>query len=130
MVRLLLDTHTFVWRANGDAKLSSAVGELLNDPANEKLVSAASVWEIAIKNVLGRQTDLVLPDTPTNIAIKIGFVELPVKFEHAEQAALLPLIHADPFDRMLIAQAKVENLTLVTVDPEILRYDVAAIYAS
>lgn len=72
----------------------------------------------------------MLPDTPTNLAIRVGFAELPVKFAHTAQAALLPPIHANPSDRMLIAQAKVANLALATVDPEILRYDVALIYAS
>ena len=130
MARLLLDTHTFAWTANNGPRIHPNIKALIADPANEVFISAASAWEIAIKNVLGRQTDLVLPDTPARLTAAFNFTELPVTFEHAEQAALLPLIHADPFDRMLVAQAKVENLTLVTVDPEILRYDVAAIYAS
>lgn len=130
MARLLLDTHTFVWTANNSPRVHSSIKALIVDPANEVFISAASAWEIAIKNALGRQTDLVLPDAPSSLIAAFNFTELPVKFEHAEQAALLPLIHADPFDRMLVAQAKVENLTLVTVDPEILRYDVAAICAS
>ena len=130
MALLLLDTHTFVWRAVSSRRLRPAIRTLIDDPANTVFISAATVWEIAIKNALGRQTDLKLPDTATNIAAGLGFAELAVKFEHAELAALLPPIHHDPFDRMLVAQAQVENLTLVTADPAILRYNVAALDAA
>ena len=106
MERLLLDTHTFIWKANDSARLSHNVKAVIDDPANEKFVSAASAWEIAIKNALGRQTDLRLPDTPANMATNLGFNQLPVTFAHAEQAATLPMHHHDPFDRLLVAQAQ------------------------
>ena len=130
MAVLLLDTHIFVWTVNGDPRLRLTIRTLIGDPANQVFVSAATVWEIAIKNTLGRQTDLSLQDTAANIADALGFTELPVKFAHAEQAALLPPIHNDPFDRMLVAQAMVENLTLVTADSAILRYNVTMLDAS
>lgn len=130
MGRLLLDTHIFVWTVNGDPRLKPAIRTLIDDPDNQVFVSAATVWEIAIKNTLGRQADLRLPDTAANIANSLGFAELPVKFAHAEQAALLPPIHNDPFDRMLVAQAIAESLTLVTADSAILRYNVATLDAS
>ena len=130
MAHLLLDTHIFVWTANGNPRLRPGIRTLIGDPANSVFISAASVWEIAIKNALGRQSDLNLPDTATNIAAILEFAELPVSFEHAELAALLPPLHHDPFDRMLIAQAQVENLTLITADPAILRYNVTTLDAS
>ena len=130
MAHLLLDTHIFVWMADGTPRLRPAIRTLIDDPASTVFISAATVWEIAIKNALGRQSDLNLPDTATNIAANLGFAELPVSFEHAELAALLPPLHHDPFDRMLIAQAQVENLTLITADPAILRYNVSALDAS
>ena len=130
MALLLLDTHIFVWMAISSRRLRPAIRTLIADPANTVFISAASVWEIAIKNALGRQTDLNLPDTATNIAAGLGFAELLVKFEHAELAALLPPLHHDPFDRMLVAQAQMENLTLVTADPAILRYNVAVLDSS
>ena len=130
MVRLLLDTHIFIWTANDSPRLHPAIRALVAEPANAVFVSAASVWEIAIKSSLGRQTDLALPDTPANMALALGFSELPVNFAHAQRAATLPPLHNDPFDRMLIAQAQVENLTLVTADPAILRYNVTVLDAS
>jgi len=111
-VRLLLDTHAFLWWAFADRKLSRrAVAAIGDEDTNQVLVSAASAWEIAVKHRIGK-----LPDAQA-IAGAIaaeGFSELAVSVQHAERAGRLPGQHRDPFDRMLIAQAISEDLTLVS----------------
>lgn len=118
-MRILLDTHALLWWHDGT--LPSAVVRRVQT-AEDVQVSAASAWEIAIKSALGK---LRLEDRLADIVALYGFVELPVRFEHAALVALLPPHHADPFDRMLVAQATVEGLTLVTKDAAIRRYAVA-----
>ncbi|MYC37154.1 MAG: type II toxin-antitoxin system VapC family toxin [Chloroflexi bacterium] len=118
--RLLLDTHTLLWAIEGGRKLRlSTLGAIFVN--NHVYVSAASYWEIAIKAALGK---LQLANDPLEFIENSGFTELPVYFRHAVLAASLPLHHRDPFDRMLIAQAQAERLTLVTDDSHIARYDV------
>ena len=118
--RLLLDTHTLLWAIEGGLKLRlSTLGAIFVN--NHVYVSAASYWEIAIKAALGK---LQLANDPLEFIENSGFTELPVYFRHAVLAASLPLHHRDPFDRMLIAQAQAERLTLVTDDSHIARYDV------
>lgn len=118
--RLLLDTHVFLlWRAD-DPQLEAAAREAIAH-ADLVAVSAASAWEAAIKARLGR---LRLPEPFATGVTDSGFSELSVRFAHAERAADLPRHHADPFDRMLVAQAQIEGLTLVTHDRSIWRYDV------
>lgn len=118
-MKLLIDTHVFLWWCADDRRLSAAERGSIRDAANEVYLSAASVWEITIKEALGR---LVVPERVSAAALRLGFEALPVTFEHAEATFQLPPLHRDPFDRMLVAQARVESLTLVTRDPSIRSY--------
>ncbi|MBX7236466.1 MAG: type II toxin-antitoxin system VapC family toxin [Caldilineales bacterium] len=128
-MRALLDTHTFLWWNLDDPSLSTAAKDFIGDGQNEILLSAASAWEIAIKYAKGR---LSLPELPERyIANRIthySFQPLPIQLSHALRVASLPLIHHDPFDRLLIAQSQMENLPLLTSDPEIAKYDVDIIW--
>ena len=123
-MRLLVDTHLLLWSAAKSRRLPKEARRLLEDPANEILFSAASLWEIVIKAALRK------PDFKADVArlrpalTEMGFAELAVSGAHAERLAGLPPIHKDPFDRMLVAQAQIEGLTLVTHDSSIWRYDV------
>jgi len=119
-VKLLVDTHVVIWWLADDPTLAEDVKTQL-DHEPEVFLSAATVWEVAIKQAIGK---LIEPaDLPERIRDS-GLRELPITAQHALTAARLPLLHRDPFDRMLIAQARCEDLTLVTRDPQILRYDV------
>jgi PIN domain nuclease of toxin-antitoxin system len=111
-VRLLLDTHVFLWWRTDDRRLGRAARATVS-AAEVVFVSAATAWEAAIKAALGR---LDYPDTIEAGVRESGFDTLPITFAHAEHAARLPRYHTDPFDRMLVAQADVEGLTLVTHD--------------
>ena len=113
MQRLLLDTHTLLWAIEDNPGLNADARSAIVDPLNDVFVSAASVWEIAIKRSLGR---LEAPDNLGEEVRKAGFIELPVTIRHGELAARLPPHHGDPFDRMLVAQAPAEGLVLVTRD--------------
>ena len=117
---LLLDTHVLLWWLSNDIRLSEPIRARI---AEEPLVfvSAASVWEASIKAALGR---LHLPGSLTDAVRKCEFSSLPVTLEHAEESGRLPLHHRDPFDRMLVAQARQEDLTLVSHDQKIRLYDV------
>ena len=126
MQRLLLDTHVLL-RALADAPdLAPAIRDAITDSANEVFVSAASVWEIAIKRALGK---LRAPDGMADLIEESGFIELVVTSFHAEQAGGLPMHHRDPFDRMLVAQAQAEGLSIVTADSRIPLYGVRTIAA-
>lgn len=123
MTRLLVDTHAVLWWLTDDPALSPTAREALADPATEPLVSAASIWEIAIKRSLGK---LAAPDDlPGRIAGE-GFAGLPVSAEHAWHVRTLPPHHDDPFDRLLIAQALVERLPVITTDARFGAYGVDA----
>lgn len=119
---LLLDTHVLLWWLEGDARLGAATTELIAEPHREVMVSAASVWEIAIKQSIGK---LELSIDVVEQLRDQSFGELPVRVVHAVEAGSLPSHHRDPFDRMLVAQARLEDLTIVTADPAIGAYDVA-----
>lgn len=119
-MNLLIDTCTLLWWANND-RLSPAVSQAVADPDNRVWVSAASVWEIGIKQSLGRLT--VRGDL--DAVLEEDFEHLPITFAHARRAAQLPLHHRDPFGRMLIAQAQAQDLTLASRDRRISSYDVA-----
>lgn len=123
--RLLLDTHVFLWWRTNDPQLGTAAREAIAR-ADVVLVSAASAWEAAIKARLGR---LRLPEPFANGVADSGFRELPVRFPHAQRAAELPRHHDDPFDRMLVAQAEIEGLTLVTHDAAIWQYEILILRA-
>jgi PIN domain nuclease of toxin-antitoxin system len=121
-MRLLLDTHLLLWAAGRPEHLPPAARTLLDDPANELLFSAASLWEIAIKRGLGRSDFRVDPRILRRGLLDNGYCELPVTSEHAVSIDALPLIHKDPFDRILVAQAIVEGITLVTSDLALAQY--------
>lgn len=124
-MRLLLDTHAFLWWIADDERLSSRASAIIADGANEVLVSAASAWEVVVKSALGR---IELP-TPvdrffTSQLEANAFVPLPIQMRHALGLSALPDVHRDPFDRILIAQAIAEELTFVTGDRMLRRYPV------
>lgn len=128
-MRYLLDTHTFLWWNMDDAQLSSMAKELIADGNNEIFLSAATAWEIAIKTARGR---LTLPEDPTRYVSNRmnlhGFQALPVQVHHAVQVYKLPQHHADPFDRLLIAQSQIESLPLISADADIRKYGVEVIW--
>ena len=122
---LLLDTHIFLWWRGEPSRLISTVVSRIAT-ADLVFVSVASAWEAAIKRSLGR---LDLPDTMAAGVLASGFQQLLISFSHAERAAALPPHHLDPFDRMLVAQAQAEGLTLVTRDRLLEPYDVEILWA-
>jgi PIN domain nuclease of toxin-antitoxin system len=121
-MKLLLDTHLLLWAAGSPARLSKTARKLISDPDNELIFSAASLWEIAIKHGLGRDDFQVDPRLLRRGLIDNGYTELSITSEHAISVQNLPPIHRDPFDRILIAQAMVEAVTLLTVDPLVAQY--------
>lgn len=123
-MRLLLDTHAFLWWRTNDRRLTPAVRSAIV-AADVVFVSAASAWEAGIKAALGR---LRYPDTIEAGVESSGFEKLSITLAHAERAAKLPRHHSDPFDRMLVAQAEIEGLTLVTKDRALSHYGVAVIW--
>ena len=126
MASYLLDTPVLLWWLMDDPRLGASARQVIARPSNEVWVSAASGWEIAIKRMLGK---LRAPDNLEARVGKGGFAFLPIAFRHAEQAGVLPLIHRDPFDRMLIAQAQAEDLALITADERIKCYAVRTLAA-
>ncbi len=121
-MRFLLDTHALLWALSAPARLPSSTVASIRDPSNAVYVSAASVWEIAIKTALGKLT--AHADEIVRSVVEVGFEELPVTMIHARRVFALPLHHRDPFDRMLVAQALEEGLTIVTRDPSFAAYQV------
>ena len=121
-MKLLLDTQLLLWAAAHPRRLSAAARKLINDPQHELLFSAASLWEITIKNSLGRDDFRVEPRVLRRGLLDNGYVELPITSEHAVSATALPELHRDPFDRLLIAQATCEGITLVTADAIVGQY--------
>lgn len=122
-MKLLLDSHAFLWWLAEDPKLKAEARQAVADPVSVVHVSAATVWELSIKAALGK-----LDLDGANLAEEIeanDFVELPITARHSLAAAALPSHHQDPFDRMLIAQAQIEGLTIVTRDPAFRAYGVA-----
>jgi len=121
-MRVLLDTHVLLWAVLDDPRLSPAQKDAI--AAGELYLSAASVWEIAIKRAIGK---LDVPEEIFSIAVDAGCRPLPISWTHAERAAVLPPHHADPFDRMLIAQARCEGLALASSDARMKAYGVELI---
>jgi len=121
-VKLLLDTQVLLWAAGQPERLTVAARKLLNNPLSELLFSAASLWEIAIKNMLGRDDLRVEPRLLRRGLLDNGYTELPVTSQHAVSIDGLPPLHKDPFDRLLLAQALCEGITLVTGDAQLARY--------
>ena len=122
-MKLLLDTHVFLWWMERNRRLSTRAGALISDPDSEVFVSVVTIWEIAIKAELGQ---LEMPDDlggflRSELTVN-DFASLPIQFEHAIAARDLPRHHRDPFDRLLICQSRVEELTLVSADPVMAAY--------
>jgi PIN domain nuclease of toxin-antitoxin system len=120
-MKLLLDTHVFLWWDSRDVRLPESLHAAIASPRNEVFVSAVTVWEIAIKRASGK---LIFGRAAARSIEEYGFSSIPITIHHAEWAGGLPQLHRDPFDRLLVAQAHLEGLVLVTVDAQILRYQV------
>lgn len=123
-MKLLLDTHILLWALADHPSLSAAHRRAIEGQDAELYISAVSIWEIAIKRALGK---LNAPDDLAEVAQSAGCRPLSISMKHAEAAGALPPHHAEPFDRMLIAQAQCEGLTLVTADRAFQRYDVTCL---
>jgi PIN domain nuclease of toxin-antitoxin system len=121
-VKLLLDTQILLWAAGQPKRLSAVARKLLNDPDNELGFSAASLWELAIKSSLGREDFRVEPRLLRRGLLDNGYVELPVTSQHAVSIDGLPPLYKDPFDRLLVAQALSEGITLLTSDAQLAQY--------
>ena len=119
---VLLDTHLLLWAAAGSNKLPPKAADLIQDETNQLLFSAASLWEVAIKAGLNRPDFKISAGRFRRALFENGYDELPISGRHAAAIANLPDIHKDPFDRILIAQAQVEDLTLCTSDRIVARY--------
>ena len=129
-MRVLLDTHVWLWMWGEPERLRAEARTIVEDPATELNVSAVSAWEIAAKHAAGR---LRLPSSPeawlTDPRHRRDVTELPITFEHAIRASALPNHHRDPFDRMLVAQAQIESLVLLSADRKMAAYEVEAVRA-
>jgi PIN domain nuclease of toxin-antitoxin system len=129
-MRILVDTHCWLWMVGEPDRLSDAARDLLRDTGNELLLSAATAWEIAIKYAIGR---LELPGDPVDVVsewmVRSGVTPLPVLHSHALQVANLPPHHPDPFDRLLVAQAQLAGTPILTADAAFEGYDVEVISA-
>jgi len=121
-MKLLLDTHLLLWVAGKPKKLPKPARTLIDDPDNELFFSAASLWEVAIKNGLGREDFKADARLLRRGLLDNGYSELTITSNHAVAIEELPSIHKDPFDRLLVAQATVEGITLLTVDPLVAKY--------
>lgn len=128
-MRVLIDTHCFLWWIVNDPRLSAKAREIISDGNNEIIFSAASSWEIAIKAQLGK---LPLPTKPSLfIAEQLllnGFVTMPVQVSHSLHVFELPRLHRDPFDRLLVAQCQLEQLPILTADPQIKQYSLTNLW--
>ena len=127
MSRYLLDTHTFLYCLFGVDKLSPGCKDIITDPENDIFVSSVNLWEISIKKSIGK---LQAPEDMVSIVEEKGFLGLPISLEDGQSILDLPLLHKDPFDRMLIAQAKNNKLSIITNDKVIPTYDVKTMSAS
>ena len=121
-MKLLLDTHLLLWAAGQPGLLSLAARQLLEDPRHELTFSSASLWEVAIKDGLGRSDFQVDPRLLRRGLLDNGYAELAITSDHALAVHGLPPLHKDPFDRMLVAQAQVEGMALLTMDPLVAQY--------
>jgi PIN domain nuclease of toxin-antitoxin system len=128
-VRVLLDTHALVWWLLGSRQLGATARRLIGDPDVPVLVSVASIWEIAIKHRSGKwdESGPLLADVDGWMS-QAGFTPLPITLAHALAAGRLESIHKDPFDRMLIAQSRIENLSVVTIDPVFAAHGVPVVW--
>jgi PIN domain nuclease of toxin-antitoxin system len=121
-MRLLVDTHLLLWAAQGIEHLPSDAQTLMSDPENELFFSVASLWEIVIKSGLGREDFKVDPRILRRSLLDNDYHELPILSEHVVAVGSLPTIHKDPFDRLLVAQATVDGILLLTADIQVAKY--------
>lgn len=128
-MKVLLDTHTFLWWITDDNRLSSSAREIITSGDNELFLSAAAGWEIAIKAQLGR---IKLPKEPHSFIaeqLRLNSIQsIPIHMSHALHIYSLPNHHRDPFDRMIVAQAQLEDLAILTMDSQIARYEIKVIW--
>jgi len=117
----LLDTHTLLWAAGQPEQLSLKVREILMNPDNRIYVSMATIWELSIKKTIGK---LSIPESFFTYIFETGYTRLDISEPHLQAYRTLPLLHRDPFDRLLVAQAKSDQLALLSRDDQIRRYDV------
>ena len=130
-MRLLLDTRVWLWMISDEAKLNTDLRATLVDPETQLYLSVAAVWEIAIKHAAGtlRYSGSPSVQVPAHIR-RSGVVPLPISVDHVLASAALPQHHRDPFDRLMIAQARAEEMTLATADERLKQYDVPVLYAA
>ena len=121
-MKLLMDTHLLLWAAQGLEKLPAVAQTLMSEPENELFFSVASLWEVVIKRGLDREDFKVDPRLLRRSLLDNGYLELPILSEHVVAVGSLPNIHKDPFDRLLVAQAMFEGITLLTVDARVAEY--------
>jgi PIN domain nuclease of toxin-antitoxin system len=121
-MRLLLDTHLLVWAMGEPERLPTGCAAMLEDPSNSLLFSVASLWELVIKQALGRPDFNLEPSLLRQALLDGGWQELPIEASHALAVSQLPPLHRDPFDRLLLAQAQVEGLLLLTADSRLSLY--------
>jgi PIN domain nuclease of toxin-antitoxin system len=121
-MRLLLDTHLLVWAMGEPERLPAGCAAMLEDPSNSLLFSVASLWELVIKQALGRPDFNLEPSLLRQALLGGGWQELPIEASHALAVSQLPPLHRDPFDRLLLAQAQVEGLLLLTADSQLSLY--------
>ncbi len=128
-MKILLDTHTFLWWIEDDPQLSDVARATIADGSHELFFSAASGWEIAIKSQIGK---LRLPENLdqfiTEQLYRNNFTVLPIQLSHTLHVHALPLLHRDPFDRILVAQSSVEEMPILTIDPQIAQYNVQTLW--
>ncbi len=128
-MRLLLDTHAFLWFITDAPKLSSRAKNLMEDPENDRIMSVASLWEIAVKNSLGKLElkepfEIFIPRQLERNAIALRSIEV----EHLAKVVKLPFHHRDPFDRLIVAQALAENLSIVSIDSRLDDYGISRLW--
>jgi PIN domain nuclease of toxin-antitoxin system len=127
-MEILLDTHTLIWFLKGDENLSVKARKAIEDTANFKYISIATFWELAIKTTLGKFNFTGGFKKFVELTENYGFVILPITIEHTFIVSSLEFVHRDPFDRILVAQGKAENLTMITRDENIKKYNVATLW--
>jgi PIN domain nuclease of toxin-antitoxin system len=121
-MKLLLDTHVLLWAAGEPDKLSETASLLLLDERNDLFFSSASIWEIVIKRSLGRENFRVDPHRLRKMLVMNGYTEISITSDHALAVDSLPMLHKDPFDRILLAQARTEGFSLLTADDQLIKY--------